>query len=121
MATVLQNIKRKRQKFAWDKVNEVISKQKEYKSLVEEIGMMIYSNGLISTLAFLKGKGGVHKDLYSHIAKWLEEDNIIPFKLDTNEDLLEKAISIEDARQLMLLTKEILVLSDAFKEMVKAK
>jgi len=127
MAKVLQNIKRKKQVFAWEKVNEVKTKKTEYKSLVEKIGMMIYTNGLISTLAHLKGKQSKpnkpneYNYLYNHLSEWLKQEDFIPFKLTNNKDLLEEVLSIDNAKVLLLLTKEILILSDAFKEMVKAK
>jgi CRISPR type III-B/RAMP module-associated protein Cmr5 len=118
---ILQNIKRERQVFAYEKVDKVGNDFKKYKSLIEKTGMMLYTNGLISTLAFLKAGGGEKKEWYDHLSDWFKQQSVVPFTLADNDDLLDKVLKINDGRTLMLLTKEALILSDAFKEMVKAK
>jgi CRISPR type III-B/RAMP module-associated protein Cmr5 len=121
--SVLQNRKRERQVYAYNKVHEVNRNDfKKYKSLIEETGMMLYTNGLISTLAYLKAGEGEKKTWYKHLSGWFARQSVIPFSYNNHsDDLLEKVLQLDDARTLMLLTKEAIILSDAFKEMVKAK
>ena len=120
MASILKNIKREKQIFAYKQVNSVKSKKKEYASLVEKLGMMIYTNGLISTMAHLKAKGKTHKELYEHISDWFKRKELqIPFRMDKRDDFLAELLKEKDSRMMMLLTKEAIHLSDAFKEMVK--
>ena len=124
MARILKNIKREKQKFAYKQVKDIKEndniKNKDYKSLVEKLGMMIYTNGLISTMAHLKAKKGVHKELYKHISAWFKRKELqIPFRMDKRDDLLQKLLYLDNSRMMMLLTKEAIHLSDAFKEMVK--
>ncbi len=122
MASILKNIKREKQKFAYKQVKDVKEndniKNKDYKSLVEKLGMMIYTNGLISAMAHLKAKGGASEQLYNDFSNWFQSHAQLPYKIDSN--LLETLLlEINDSRMMMLLTKEAIHLSDAFKEMVK--
>lgn len=120
MDSVLKNIKREKQKFAYKKVNDVKSNKKEYASQVEKLGMMIYTNGLISTMAHLRAKSVAHKELYKHISDWFKREELqIPFKMEERDDFLTELFKENDSRMMMLLTKEAIHLSDAFKEMVK--
>ena len=121
MPNTLKNIKRQRQLFAYNKVHGVGNQQKkEYASMVEKIGMMIYTNGLISTMAHLKAKGGASGLLYTHISDWfIREDSHIPFSMNQQDDLLKKLLELDNSRTMMLLTKEVIRLSDALKEMTK--
>ena len=122
MPNTLKNIKRQRQLFAYEKVSSVNRNKKEYASQVEKIGMMVYTNGLISAMAHLKAKGGAHKQLYDHFSEWFKrEHSQIPFSMNQNDDLLKKLLDLNNSRTMMLLTKEAIQLSDAFKEMVKVK
>ncbi len=123
----LQNLKIKMQEFAFTKVSEVDKNIFEkYKSAVESLGMMLYTNGLVSTLAFYQGKNTrEYNVLYENIEEWLTNDdsivnNLIPV-LSDDSTFFKRILAIDDARSLMLITKEVIKLSDALKEMVKAE
>jgi len=131
----LKNIKKEMQEFAFEKVDEVYTKNNkifnEYKSLVEKMGMMIYNNGLISTVANFKAneynKKGNKKYEYiaisNHINLWLTDKSIYKEFVHngTSDELLQRLLSIDNGRHLLALTKEAVKLSDALKEMVKAR
>ena len=71
----MKMLDQERAKFAWEKVQ---GQTKDYKNLVKSAPAMVMTNGLMQTLAFLKGKGKDHHEiLLNHIMKWLQENNII--------------------------------------------
>ncbi len=88
-------LERGRAKFAYDKANSAIT-NKEYKQWAKKVPMMIKTNGLGATLAFLKSK---EKDkqgkltekglLYQHISDWLKDDEKHLIKLEGKELVLE--------------------------------
>jgi hypothetical protein len=81
---------------------------------------MIYTSGLSSTLAMLKG-GKNSVKVYNHIEEWIWQNPVIGFSLNQNEYLIQKVLEINDPMVLNALTKELLSLTDALKEMVKAE
>lgn len=114
----LQSIKLARQICAYESVKSVSINKKEYKSVVERMGMMIYSNGLISTLCQLKIKNSV---IYGHIGEWIKKQKSLGFNIQDNIDLLDHIVQIRDSRVLLALTIETLKFTDALKEMVKSE
>lgn len=109
----MNNLKLNRQKFAYACVS---GNDKKYKNAVEKAGMMIYKNGLISTIANIKANETV---LYGHIKDWLKKENY-SLGFGNNADLLKNLLAT-DPNTLLILTEEVLLLTDALKEFVKAE
>lgn len=114
----LQSIKLKRQQYAYQAVTTYPNNKKDYKSKVESLGMMIYHNGLVSTLTQLKKK---ETDIYNQIHKWITQHPSICFNYNGCNDLLDKVVTIGNPMVLHALTIEILALTDALKEIIKAE
>jgi CRISPR type III-B/RAMP module-associated protein Cmr5 len=121
--SVLRNRKQNRQLFAYTNFTSFSGSKEKYKALVEKMGMMIYTNGIVSTIAHLKAKNDdEYKTLYTHFSEWIINENpVTGFSIGNDDDLLERVLGIEDSRLLLALTKEYLLLSDALKEIVKAE
>ena len=113
----MKNQKLNRQQFAYDCV--VANKNKEFKNAVEKAGMIILKNGLISALANIKARTKEsEKELYNCISNWLKTDN---FSMGfDNENLLKNLVEC-DSQKLLILTEEVLLLTDALKEFCKAE
>lgn len=90
----ITGIEQGRAKFAYDCAKMVVDKkdinQKEYKSHIKKIPMLIKTNGLGATFAFVKSKGNeVYNRIYNNTEKWiLEEDmkKLIPKNYITDEN-----------------------------------
>lgn len=127
--TRLKNRKLERQQFAFDQFIALDSSYKEnFKTFIERMGMMLYTNGLISTVAFIRSRRfdrneneTEFKYVYDFLNNWLREDRVIVFKLGETEDLLEMLLELDNSRTHLAITKELLLVSDAFKEIVKAE
>ena len=111
---VMKNQKLNRQQFAYKCV--IDNKNKDFKNAVEKAGMIILKNGLISALANIKAN---EKKLYKCISEWLKKENF-PLGFDNNEDLLKNLLAC-DSQTLLVLTEEVLLLTDALKEFCKAE
>ena len=73
---------------------------------------MVYNNGLISALVFIKEK---EKKIYDHIKEWLTSDNYnYYFQNEDNANLIEKLINYP-MEQLLLITDEVIRLADVLK------
>lgn len=101
----IKGLEQGRAKFAYDcaRAGSNIEKKKEYKSYVKKIPMLIKTNGLGATFAFVKSKskvdtnktGYAYKVIYDHTAQWLREDKKNLLGLKQNDDLVEKLISLK--------------------------
>ena len=108
--TILKQIEQGRATYAYDAVKDIneikelsenkAKKLKEsYKSVAKKIPVMIKTNGLGQTLAFIKSKrakedkpeNGYDK-LYQQIGKWLQEDSAS--QLVESGELVEKVIKL---------------------------
>lgn len=81
---------------------------KEYKSHVKKLPMMIKTNGLGATLAFIKTKSDkAYETLYRHLFAWVKEDpnRVITWK--ENEDFTKQVISL-NSDEYRLVTIEIM-------------
>jgi|SRR6056297_1487360 len=82
---------------------------KEYKNYVKKIPMLIKTNGLAATLAFLKVKEDKSKEyefIYNSLKKWLEK----VFNNDKEyENLIENVMNME-SNEYRIFTKETLSL-----------
>jgi len=124
--SILKSRKHQRQKFAYDCFQSVQNGIKsKYKTQIEKLGMILYTNGLTSTLAYIKAgreNNNEFRFLYKHLTQWiLQENPIIGFSIENDDDLLEKVLEIDNSRVVLALTQEFLTLSDALKEIVKAE
>lgn len=121
---VLTDTLLKQQKFAFQKITSITeAKKAKYKSFIENFGLMVYNNGLINALTVAKAKKGEHP-VYEHIKEWLDLDqqNFEWGFNYGNDDLLTKLLSDEvNSQRLLLLTQEVLSLSDTLKAFAKAE
>lgn len=117
----LKSKKLERQLFAYRAVKGFHGNNKEYKSVIESLGMKIYNSGLSSTLAVLKSGNTSEKVVFQQLKEWITENSVIGFSLLNNEDLLSKVLQINNSMTFSALTKEILAFTDALKEIVKAE
>lgn len=99
-----------RAKFAYDYAEGAVKKfgekDKEYKSNVKKIPMMIKTNGLGATLAFIKAKGkdgNAYCLIYTQAKEWLKQK----FPEIGDKDLVDYIIS-NDSNQYRALTIETL-------------
>jgi len=79
-----------------------LEKKKEYKSYVKKIPMLIKTNGLGATLAFMKSKGGTYDVIYEDIFRWFcerEKSNCAGlFPILETDDLIRKVISLNSTQ-----------------------
>lgn len=111
--SLMENIEHERAKEAWSCVDYVNSEEgdkfkKEYRSVVMKTPIMIITNGLGQTLAFLKAKGKNDKNkpeekLYRDIENWL--DRRVQWK--AKGELMEKIIVLPN-NQFRFATAEAL-------------
>ena len=99
----IKDLAQKRSRFAYQKVEESIKKypnvidektkklvpskqQKEYKSYVKKIPMMILTNGLGATFAFIyskKKKSEAYELIYKQVGEWFEiEEDLVKWIID---------------------------------------
>ncbi len=85
------------------KACKIDKRAKEYKSYVKKIPMLIKTNGLGATFAFVKSKskedveksGYSYKLIYDHTAQWLQKDDKNLWGLKESDDLVETIIKLE--------------------------
>ncbi len=76
----MQTMEQQRAEYAWNKAKEQQNKhyRKDYRNLAKSAPAMIMGNGLMQTLAFLKGKGKEqHTALLGHLTGWLKKREIV--------------------------------------------
>jgi len=119
----ISGIEGNRAMFAYEKVREIVEKRYDinkgdYKSYVRRIPMLIQTNGLGATFAFVKSKSNskdsdnkakAYKVIYDQISEWIRVDEKQIIELKENEDLIEKIIQIPSSTY-RALTLEILSL-----------
>ncbi len=99
--TTLETIEQGRATFAFKAVQGVSdSLKKEYKSTAKKLPVLVKTNGLGQTLAFLKSKGAAegkpknaHDKLYEHISSWLQTKDAK--RLVEEGELVEQVINLE--------------------------
>jgi len=117
----IKDLAQKRSQFAYQKVEEVIKKypnvidektkesvpskqQKNYKSYVRKIPMMVLTNGLGATFAFVYSKkknGNAWELVYNQTKEWL--------KVPQNDELVKWIID-QDSQSYRAVTNEVLAL-----------
>ncbi|MCX7999851.1 MAG: type III-B CRISPR module-associated protein Cmr5 [Leptospiraceae bacterium] len=81
----------------------------EYKQYIKKLPMMIYTNGLSASLAFVFSKGSpAYKKIYEQIGNWLQEKQII--KAELIKEILEL-----DSINYRVATNEVLALLEWMK------
>ena len=73
--TQRQRLEQGRAKHAYDAASaEKAKKSKDYKQYAKKVPMLIKTNGLGATLAFMAAKGGAYKTILEDIQGWIKED-----------------------------------------------
>jgi len=113
----IKGLEQGRAKFAYDcaSAGSSISKKKEYKSYVKKVPMLVKTNGLGPTLAFIKSKssndqnksGYAYRLIYEQTKEWLKKDEKNLIDINVNDDLVEKIISL-DSPSYRAITNEVL-------------
>lgn len=120
--TFVRGIEQGRANFAYGKVLAAQSglgkNDKKYKSYVKKIPMLIKTNGLGATLAYIKSKiksksedgkfseeGKVYGLIYEHLTEWLKSDEKRLINID--DDLVKAIISLNSA-EYRAVTYEVL-------------
>lgn len=118
-STVLKGIERGLAQFAYEKVNEAkevfaadkkdgVKKQSKYKALARKIPMLIKTNGLGATFAFIKAKvDPSHQLIYKQVGQWLNRYDGQSFS--ESGDLVKVLISLPSP-EYRAVTGEVLAL-----------
>ena len=103
----IKNLENGRAAFAYKCAEEGASldKRKEYKSYVKKIPMLIKTNGLGATIAFMKSKGGTYDFIYNQLVEWFKKDEN-PLKFEVRNFV--KDICDMQSQQYRAITKETL-------------
>ncbi len=108
--TFIENIEHKRARMAWSLVNDIPANEIDgYASLVNSIPVMIITNGLGQTLAFLisKKKEIKYRLIYEHLNNWLSNNIIWTQSEDVTDDLIDRVIH-ENSQVYRMATEEAL-------------
>ena len=94
-------------KYVLEAKKKLGNKEKEYKSYVKKLPVMIKTNGLGQTLAFVKAKNDTYALIYKQLEDWLKKcpNSVIRY----DKDLVESVISL-DSKEYRLATAEALSL-----------
>lgn len=102
-----QSLDQQRAAFAWGCVRP---RDDKYENLAKSAPALIMSNGLMQTLAFLKGKnGGAHKRLCEDICTWLVKQEILRTRA-TDFSSVMNALSEGESADYMRASEEALEL-----------
>jgi len=105
----VKDLAKERSQFAYQKVEEA-SKQsfkKDYKTYVKKIPMMVLTNGLGATFAFVYSKKNkeAYGLIYTQVDEWLKKD----YKQNNNDELVKWIID-QDSQSYRAVTNEVLAL-----------
>ena len=108
--TTRKGIEQGRAKYAFEAVKSVSDNKlkKEYKSAAKKLPVLIKTNGLGQSLAFIKRRNDGYDKLYEQIGKWLQAEDAK--QLVQKEELVEQVIQLEspDYRQVTVETLALL-------------
>ncbi len=94
MAVNIQTLENDRAKFAFEMVRSVSQKKDEYKSWSKKIPVLIKTNGLGQTLAFMKSRDKEETNLMlGQIHTWLAKKK----ELGNGDDLIRKITEIDSS------------------------
>ncbi len=116
--STIKGLEQGRAQYAYDSVKEYPDKEK-YKAYIKKVPMLIKTNGLGATLAYLKAKSvgkedkkGIDKktyeSIYNHFSEWIKKDEKHLLDIE-NKDLVEELIK-QDSPTYRAVTVEILAL-----------
>ncbi len=109
--TTIKGLEQGRAKFAYDCALEGSQQptKKEYKSHVKKIPVLIKTNELGSTFAFVKSKknDAAYQLIYEQTKQWLKRDEKTLLNINEDDDLVEKIISL-DSPGYRAITNEVL-------------
>ena len=116
----LRSLEQDRAAFAWVAVKSVKGKnfEKDYKSLVKKVPILIMTNGLGNTLGYLKSKKGKeqHEELIGNINRWATKREF------GGEDTLEWIMDGKTSSfQVMQASREILRMLNWLKRFATAE
>lgn len=120
---VIKSLENQRAEFALQSVNDANSTsfKAEYKGYVKNIPILIKTNGLGNTLAFMCSKKKPAYDLIERqFANWLRNPNTPCLKLPADKTLLEFVVA-QPSSGYRHLTKELLALLIWLKRLADAK
>ena len=98
--TNMKKLENGRAEFAYKCVEEVNipdpnykNKQSDYKSYVKKVPVLIQTNGLGNTLAYMLSKGKAYDLIYQHLTNWLSKEECGCTALLDGTDLLKFVVS----------------------------
>ena len=76
MVTQRQLLEQGRAKHAFDAASEAVKRpdKSDYKSYTKKVPMLIKTNGLGATVAFMNSKGKAYKTILDNLESWLNTD-----------------------------------------------
>lgn len=114
--TIITGIEHGRAAFAYAKAEDGRklkgNSSKEYKAYTKKIPMLIKTNGLGATLAFIKAKGSkneAYQLLYDQTAEWFMRQGKDLIELVRDDDLVEKIVGLNSTAY-RVATREVLAL-----------
>lgn len=112
MESKISGLEQGRARFAYECVEKAKELKKEkYKTYVKKIPMLIKTNGLGATFAFMLSKGGTYEFIGEQILDWLKTDEKGLLPLDQNITMfrkLNKHIVSEKSSGYRMITVEVL-------------
>jgi CRISPR-associated protein Cmr5 len=90
--TNIKKLENGRAEFAYKCVAEVKTCS-DYKSYVKKVPVLIQTNGLGNTLAYMVSKGKAYDLIYEHLTSWLSKEECGCKALPDHTDLLEFVVS----------------------------
>lgn len=106
-STRMSGIEQGRAEFAYKCAKEVADMpkaeedhKKKYRAHVKDVPMMIKTNGLGATFAFIfskkdKASEKAYRLIYEHITKWLEQERTHLIDLSNNKSLVEELVKLK--------------------------
>lgn len=99
-----------RAEYAWNRVTSPNPDEK-YRNLAKSLPAMVMTNGLMQTLAFLRGKGkGEHKRLMSDILTWLADSAVGILQQSDFKDAMSAMANRMDSQHYQRATEEALAI-----------
>jgi len=113
----MQSLEHERAKFAYNKIKNIEnhSEKDKYKSYVANLGTLILTNGLLSTVAFYS-KEDIHKEIIEWLKERLVNENLIP----ANQINFAKTISELPIERYILVTNASLSIAQWLKRFAEA-
>lgn len=90
--TNMKKLENGRAEFAY-KCVEAIKTSSDYKSYVKKVPVLIQTNGLGNTLAYMVSKGKAYDLIYQHLTTWLSKEECGCMALPDQTDLLKFVVS----------------------------